>query len=421
MPRDVVVDPDFGPLMHELRSARGLSFRALAPFALSNKSQLQAFEAGTDTPTPECAARIDDALGAGGRLASMVRRAASLQAPGFAGRAVTLWRADRSDTSRLHPSFEPAAYLRALRRVSRGLSRDRRPAASRSSVDIETLLAATSMYNLLDNRFGGGAVRRRVVRFLDIEVAPILAEAEPGSIAHSASAQMTRLAGWSAFDMGLDGLAQAYLLVALGLADEAGDGPLVAEIIAAMAQHCIYARTPQPAGDLARASRRVAAASGVEAIVAEGHLLEAHANALVKDGTACRASLAEAERALDRADRESEPLWIGYLDKAYLSARFGQCLLELGESAPAYRFALASLDMNGKFVRGRQFNLALLAIAQLQLAEVEAAVDTATSAAALTTDLRSARAGGYLSNLRFRLHAYTGLPVVDGFLERTSE
>ena len=72
MARHTTVDSRFGVRMREIREARGLSLRALASRALSNKSQLQAFEVGNERPTIETARRIDEALGADGALVALV-------------------------------------------------------------------------------------------------------------------------------------------------------------------------------------------------------------------------------------------------------------------------------------------------------------------------------------------------------------
>jgi len=69
----------------------------------------------------------------------------------------------------------------------------------------------------------------------------------------------------------------------------------------------------------------------------------------------------QAEQALDRADRSTDPQWLSYFDEAYLSAKFGHCFHALGRNTHAERFAARSLRMNDRFVRGKAFNLALLA------------------------------------------------------------
>jgi len=54
---------------------------------------------------------------------------------------------------------------------------------------------------------------------------------------------------------------------------------------------------------------------------------------------------------------------VSYFDEAYLAARMAQCFRDLGEAGHAARYARRSLDMDGRYVRGRAFNLSLLATA----------------------------------------------------------
>jgi len=67
-----VVDPRFPALLREIRTQRGLSLRQLAGPSWLSKSVLNAIEHGTRQPTPDEAARLDEVLDAGGRLAELV-------------------------------------------------------------------------------------------------------------------------------------------------------------------------------------------------------------------------------------------------------------------------------------------------------------------------------------------------------------
>ena len=89
--------------------------------------------------------------------------------------------------------------------------------------------------------------------------------------------------------------------------------------------------------------------------------MEAHGHAARNDAHACGTVLARAERTFDRATREDDPAWLAYFDEAYLAARMAQCFRDLGEAGHAARYARRSLDMDGRYVRGRAFNLSLLA------------------------------------------------------------
>lgn len=143
--------------------------------------------------------------------------------------------------------------------------------------------------------------------------------------------------------------------------------------------------------------------------------MEAHAHARRRDGRACAASLATAEQALDRADRSRDPQWIAYFDEAYMSAKFGHCFRELGQAKQAERFAARSLHMDGRYVRGRAFNLALLATAHAQQGEHERACAVGTEALTLAVELKSARATDYVRQLQSQLAPHAKAPTVRRF------
>jgi hypothetical protein len=238
------------------------------------------------------------------------------------------------------------------------------------AADVAAIRAVTRSFGELDNRFGGGEVRAAVVKYLDTGVTPLLRDGTYGEAAGrslaSAAAELTRLAGWMAYDLERHGLAQRYLIQALGLARGAGDHGLGGEILAGMSHQAVYIGHPRHGVDLARAAQHSARRAAIPSLLAEAHVLEAHAHAALGDGGACASSLHEAEVAFDRRVPGEEPEWIGYFDEAYLSAKFAQCFRDLGDGARAVRHARRSLDMDGRYVRGRMFNLTLLASAHIQ-------------------------------------------------------
>jgi hypothetical protein len=136
---------------------------------------------------------------------------------------------------------------------------------------------------------------------------------------------------------------------------------------------------------LARAAGQGAKRAGVLALAAEALVLEAHGHARAGGGRACATALHAAEKTLDRADRSADPQWMSYFDEAYLSAKFGHCLRALGQTGAAERFAARSLKMDNRYVRGRAFNLALLASVYAHKGEPDRAC--AVGSEALTSPL----------------------------------
>lgn len=243
----------------------------------------------------------------------------------------------------------------------------------------------------------------------------------PGAALFSAAAELTQLAGWMAYDSGKHGIAQAHLIHALRLAKVANDQLLGAEILAAMSHQAIYLHDADTAITLASAARRTAEDAGMFSLAAEALVSEAHGHAARGNERACTQALTAAENALERADRDDDPQWMRYFDDAYLSARFGHCFSALGHGEQTTRFAERSLDMNQSYVRGRAFNLALLATGHLHQRNIDQAAAVATEAAHLTTGLKSARAVGYIRDLDTALTPHAGNPAVREFREFVAE
>ncbi|PTA42901.1 helix-turn-helix domain-containing protein [Micromonospora sp. RP3T] len=340
--------------------------------------------------------------------------------------ATELWRGDvnRRDVLR-QVAFTSAGYtLPALRWFT---APDPAPVTQpgRNTVgqpQIDTIRAMTATYRGLDNQYGGGHARDTVARYLHQEVTPLLIDGRydhrTGQRLLSAAAELAQLAGWQAYDTAEHGIAQRYLTLALDFAHAAGDNGLGAEILAAMSHQATYLGHTTTGLDLARAAGQAARRAGVPVLAAEAHVMEAHALAKARNERACAAALHQAEQALDRADRSTEPQWLSYFDEAYLSAKFGHCFHALGRNTHAERFAARSLRMDNRYVRGRAFNLALLANIHAQQGEVERACTTGAEALSLTTQLRSARAVRYLRELQTHLAPRRRLPTVRHFTGR---
>lgn len=74
--------------------------------------------------------------------------------------------------------------------------------------------------------------------------------------------------------------------------------------------------------------------------------------------------------------------------------------------------------MDEQYVRGKAFNLALLATAQAQPGEPERACLVGAEALTLTTRLQSARAARYVRDLQAELVPYRRRPTVQQFIRR---
>ena len=95
-----------------------------------------------------------------------------------------------------------------------------------------------------------------------------------------------------------------------------------------------------------------------------------------------------------------------------------QCFRDLGEAGDAARYARRSLDMDGRYIRGRAFNLSLLATAHAAQGEPEQACAAGRQALDLTVRSISARSVRYLRDLVQRLRPRADVAAVREFTTR---
>ena len=291
--------------------------------------------------------------------------------------------------------------------------------------DIDAIRELTHSYREMDNRLGGGKLRNAIVSYLDDHVSRLLTTGsyreETGRQLAAACGELSQLAGWVAYDSDEHALAQRYLTQALAYARHAADSALAAEVLAAQAHQALYLARPGEAIDLARAAQAAATRHGSATLLTECLVMEAHGHAARNDAPACGSALAQAERTFDRATREDDPAWLAYFDEAYLAARMAQCFRDLGEAGHAARYARRSLDMDGRYVRGRAFNLSLLATAYAAQGKPEQASAAGRQALDLTVRLASARSVRYVHDLVRILRPRADVPAVRDFTAEVHE
>ncbi len=98
-----------------------------------------------------------------------------------------------------------------------------------------------------------------------------------------------------------------------------------------------------------------------------------------------------------------------------------QCFRDLGDAPNAARYARRSLDMDERYIRGRAFNLSLLASAHAMLREPEQACLLGHHALDLTRRLSSARSVRYVRDVAQLLRPQASVPVVREFRAEVAE
>ncbi|MDV6012113.1 helix-turn-helix transcriptional regulator [Haloechinothrix sp. LS1_15] len=275
---------------------------------------------------------------------------------------------------------------------------------------VEVMREYARMFRRLDNRFGGGHSLKQLVYYLRTEVQDKLTDTRASSTVSyelfSTAAELYHLAGWMSYDIGESQQGHRALTQALALSQQVGNQVYAAELLAGMSHQFSHFRDPDNAIDRALTAKNGAKINNVPALTAEAAVMAAHGYAQEGDRRNCIINLQEAEAAYARIRPDDTPDWLGYLDSAYLSAKFGHALKDLGEPAQAERFARQSLHMSDGYDRGRMFNTALLASVLADQGNIDEAVPAATEALQLASNVRSVRSKRYLSDVAQRLQPY---------------
>ncbi|MFJ4867640.1 regulator [Streptomyces sp. NPDC088757] len=309
--------------------------------------------------------------------------------------------------------------------VPRQRGTDRGPGQRVSSGDIAALRSVGELFRTLDHAYGGGHARQALVRYLEHEAEPMLRGTygeTTGRRLFAAAADLTRLAGWTSYDIAAHGLAQRYFVQALRLAQAAGDRAYGSYVLLTMSRQAVYLGHGREAVQLARVAQQgvgPAAPSGVQAML---HAVEARGHAVLGEARVCSASLVRAERALEAARPGDEvPYWARTFEEAQLAGELAHCHRDLQQHRYAAQHAERALQLRAPgFARSRLFSRVVLATSRLALGELEQACALGAEAAKEASEMRSARAVEYVRDFERRLEPYRDAAAVRTYRDRVA-
>ncbi|MEV7869188.1 hypothetical protein AB0P17_24560 [Streptomyces sp. NPDC088124] len=290
---------------------------------------------------------------------------------------------------------------------------------------VERVEAVVAAYDEVDNRFGGVGVRSAVVRYLTVEVVPLLRACGAGDPSRSrlftAAAKLTAVAGWSSYDAGLVGLGQRYLVQALRLSAEGGDRVVGGQVLAGLSHLATEAGAPGEGVDLARAGLASSRGCGSALGVMRLHAMEARGYAALGRRREATTALRAAETVLEgAAGGEDGARWVRFLDRHYLQAEAAVCFRDLGVAVEAERMAVGSVLANTERRRRQSISRSVLASVQLAQGRLDEALGTAGEALEQLAGVRSERAVRALEDFRGRLEPHARERAVRDF-ERRAE
>ncbi|MEU1086507.1 regulator [Streptomyces sp. NPDC005892] len=309
--------------------------------------------------------------------------------------------------------------------VPRQRQTERGPGQRVGNGDVAALRSVGELFRSLDHAYGGGHARQALVRYLEHETEPMLRGSyteTTGRRLFAAAADLTRLAGWTSYDIAAHGLAQRYFVQALRLAQAAGDRAYGSYVLITMSRQAVYLGHGREAVQLARVAQQGVGAAAPPAVQALLHAVEARGHGVLGDARACAVSLARAERALEAARPGDEaPHWARPFDEAQLADEMAHCHRDLQQYRAAALHAERSLQQRAPvYARSRLFCRVVLASARLGLGELDQACLLGAEAAQQAREMRSVRATEYVREFERKLEPYRDAAAVRGYREQVA-
>ncbi|MFJ4631546.1 transcriptional regulator [Streptomyces sp. NPDC088847] len=268
--------------------------------------------------------------------------------------------------------------------------------------DVQLLVSARSHYEQMYRKAGGVATRGRVLRFLNIETAPVLRGTytdATGRQLHRAVGGLVAVAGICAYDSDAQGLAQRYFHQALRLAKASGDRAFGGYVIALLVNQALYMREYRQAVGFAEAGVRAAGHAISPALACDLHAMQAKAFSRMGDHVSAHRAMTAAETAYGQIRPDEEPAETGYVQPGLLEANMADALMRLGDMTPATTYATEAVATQAH-ERGRVHRLATLSECQLRAGDAERAAATATGVLDSMHGMESQRLRDRLVRLR---------------------
>jgi hypothetical protein len=411
---------DFSHELRALMAEHGAGVRALARQVPCDHALVSRLSSGERPPSAAIARRLDEILGADGRLIAAAGpgpwsgrgELPPLSAPVLVRAISRVTLGDLGKTGLPGGAGLPDPAARgsaALARWTVGAA-DAPPARAAGlnradSNELSELENTAAAFRRWGHQYGGGMRRKAVVGQLN-EMADLLAERHPRAVYRrlfGVAASLALVAGHMSADAGRDGLAHWYFALALDAAREAGDDDMGARVVNALARQLVAdGRTTEAIGLLQQARPALRRRSPASSALLAGCAAWALAFTGSYDSVA---------RALDHVtslagDTPGHPLF-GAPEIAGTAGACCEVLALRGRGPQSARCATLAAEhiataLGGRepfYVRSRVLDLLGLASVRLAQREPEEAVRTAALSLEQITTLRSSRA-------RHRVHQF---------------
>lgn len=293
--------------------------------------------------------------------------------------------------------------------------------------DIAELAAVADDARRWDRRYGGGNWRASaVISCLREHATPLLRGTfsdETGRQLFGATAELSRVAGWLAFDSGDHRAAQSHYIQSLRLARAAGDIALGGYVLTCMSMQASLLDAHDQAIDLISTAVHTGRGYATPRVLAFFKAIEARVHARAQDGRAADAALATAEQLLDTAESRptgDDPPWIDFVDRQRLAADAIEVQRDLCRPDAALRWSAQGHMGADEFVRANALRDTILGCVHLQGPDPD--LDTALHHGHKSIDalvsVKSARALRYIDELLTHTRRWGSEPRVRDFVHR---
>ena len=293
------------------------------------------------------------------------------------------------------------------------------------TADLAELRDAADDARRWDSKYGGGNWKANsVTACLQERAVPLLNGSFTDGVGRelfSVTAELSRLAGWTAFDVGQHDAAQRHFIQALRLARAGGDVQLGCYVLTTMAMQTLLRGFASEAIDMTQGAFQRAKGQAAPRVLAFTKLIEARAHARDGDAKAASTALAASESLLGQArDGGEEPAWIDFYHHARLSADAAEVFRDLKNPKAALAWnAQAATMAPGVFTRSVGMRLAIVGTAHLQDRDLDHGLQLGHQAVDILARVQSTRALDYVREFNTALTPWRREPAVRDFLHRT--
>ncbi|MFE6768077.1 sporulation protein [Streptomyces fimicarius] len=292
--------------------------------------------------------------------------------------------------------------------------------------DLGELREAAADARRWDSKYGGGNWRADSVTVcLQERAVPLLRGSfsdQVGRELFSVTGELSRLAGWTAFDVGEHDVAQRHFIQALRLARAGGDIQLGCYVLTTMAMQSLLRGFSGEAIDMTQGAFERAKGWAVPRVLAFTKLIEARAHAREGNAQAASRALAASETLLERSQDDSgdEPGWIDFYHHARLSADAAEVFRDLKNPKAALAWNQRATAMPpDAFTRSVGMRLAIVGTAHLQARDLDHGLNLGNRSVDTLARVRSSRALDYVREFTITLTPWRCEPPVRAFLRRT--